>query len=196
VIALALLILAALCTIVAYITYYDQVVEESTRPNRWSWLIWSAATLVEALTYDAVNPDVMKALVFFISAGFCILLTLTIWRKSVWKLPTWEEGFCTFAVITALVVWFQFQQALLAHVIMVLAVPVSFLPTWRDAWNTPEHERPLAWALWSLGDFLTLLLILGRFETFENLPYIVVELGCHFMTWQIIVWRRNAKTRG
>jgi SET domain len=74
-----------------------------------------------------------------------------------------------------------------AHILVVVAVPVGFLPTWFSAIQDRRREMSPAWGLWSLADLSTLLLVIqsGRPHGMD-LPYIVVELVCHVMVWLII----------
>ena len=65
----AMLVAAIVFIVAAYAEYFRDIKNEVIAPNRWSWLIWSAATAVEAFTYEAVSEDWMKSVIFFISAS-------------------------------------------------------------------------------------------------------------------------------
>lgn len=184
--AIVILVAAIAFIVVAYVQYYRDIQNEVVAPNRWSWLIWSAATAMEALTYEAVSEDWMKGIVFFISAICCFGVTMLIWGRAKWKRPDWTEVVCVIASGLALLLWLQFQLTLWAHLLMVLAVPIAFVPTWKSAIGNPNNERSRAWGLWSIGDLLTLLLILVRLDKVEELPFILVEFACHAIVWQMV----------
>jgi hypothetical protein len=183
------LILAVLFSLFAYVAYFRDIKNDLISPNRWSWLIWSFAVAVEAFTYEALNQDLMKSLVFFIASAACIIITLLIWKKARWERPDWTELFTVAASIAALVLWLNFNSALWAHWLMVLAVPIAFVPTWRNSVRKREQEDSIAWGLWTLGDLFTLFVIMSRYTGVQELPFIIVELVCHFVVWVLI--RRN-----
>ncbi|MEK7144935.1 MAG: hypothetical protein AAB794_03745 [Patescibacteria group bacterium] len=180
-----ILIAAIAFSIAAYVQYFRDIKNGVIVPNRWSWLIWSVATAVEALTYEAVSDDWMKSIVFFIAAISCFGITVRIWSEATWKKPDWTEVVCVIASGFALLLWLQFQLTLWAHLLMVLAVPVAFVPTWKSAIGNPNNERSRAWGWWSIGDLLTLIVILVRFDKVEELPFILVEFACHAVVWQM-----------
>ena len=109
-----------------YAVYLTGLRRQLVRPNRASWLIWSAATGLEAMTYAAVNPGAPQGWVFAVSAVACAAVTLGIWRRSSWAPPSDTESFCIAACMTALVVWLVFRETFWAHMLVVAAVPVSF----------------------------------------------------------------------
>ena len=182
-----LLVSAAACYIAGYAVYGLGLRARSVQPNRWSWLIWSAATGIEASTYQAVNGDLAQAAVFAISAACCIVVTMGIWARSIWTAPSLTEMICVVASILALILWAFFQMAFWAHVLIVAAVPIGFIPTWIGALRDRHHEASPAWGLWTLGDLATLILILTTLRTgVRELPYILVELACHAGVWLIV----------
>lgn len=185
-ISLVIFVLAILFSTAAYVRYFRDHTKEIILPNRWSWLIWSVATIVEALTYQAVSDDWIKSLVFFLGA-FCSLgITVLIWSRAKWEHPSWTEIVCVIASGLALILWLQFEFTLWAHLLMVLAVPISFVPTWKNAAQNPNNEKSHAWMLWSVGDLLTLLVIAIRLDGIEELPFIIVELVSHVITWRMV----------
>ncbi|MCW3836272.1 SET domain-containing protein-lysine N-methyltransferase [Sphingomonas canadensis] len=170
-----------------YAVYLAGLRRQLVRPNRASWLIWSAATGLEALTYAAVNPGAPQGWVFAVSAVACIAVTIGIWRRSSWAPPSHAETLCIGACMAALVVWLAFRDAFWAHMLVVAAVPVSFWPTWASAWRDRNNERSPAWGLWTFGDLATLLItVRGVRPEFSELAYVVVEFLCHASVWFII----------
>ncbi|MDT8759690.1 SET domain-containing protein [Sphingomonas psychrotolerans] len=170
-----------------YAVYLLGLRRHTVQPNRASWLIWAAATSLEALTYAAVNPGAPQALVFAVSAVACLAVTLGIWRRSAWAPPSPTETFCIAASLTALLLWLVFREAFWAHMLAVAAVPVSFWPTWASLWADRARERSPAWGLWTFGDLATLLIaVRGPEPGVAELAYILVELLCHASVWFLI----------
>jgi hypothetical protein len=181
------LIIAIACSLAGYGLYLVGLRRHLVQPNRASWLIWSAATAVEAATYAAVNPHAVQGWVFALSALACLAVTLGIWRRSVWSAPSRGEMICTAACLAALLLWIAARNAFWAHMLVVLALPVSFWPTWRSVMADRTRERSPAWGLWSVGDLATLLVATRSGDQhFGEYAYILVELLCHASVWFMI----------
>ena len=67
-------LLAVTANFAGYLVYLTGLRRQLVQPNRASWLIWSAATLVEASTYAAVNPGAAPSVVFLISSAACLAI--------------------------------------------------------------------------------------------------------------------------
>lgn len=173
----------------AYRRYWLDIGNKEIQPNRWSWLVWSVTTMVEASTYFANNLDWLEAVPFFVSGFACVVVTITIWHKAKFEWPDPVEAVCVLAATAATILWLCFHLTWWAHVIVILAVPVAFWPTWQKAWHCPKNEQTPAWMLWTIGDALALVVVLMRMDSWsdwQELPYAVVELACHGAMWLII----------
>lgn len=175
----------------AYGAYLFGLRRASVRPNRASWLIWSASAAAEALTYTAVNPGAPQGWVFVLSAICCLVVTAALWRQSAWSPPTMVEALCMGACLTALLIWVAFREAFWAHMLVVAAVPVSFWPTWASVCKDRGAERSPAWGLWTMGDLATLIVAAragaaGGGGSVDEFAYIFVELACHASIWFMI----------
>ena len=174
-------------SLAGYGTYLVGLRRHLVEPNRASWLIWAAAAGVEAATYAAVNPRQPQSWVFALSALACIVVSLSMWRRSRWSTPTPTESLCMGAALAALLLWIAFKETFWAHMLVVAAVPVSFWPTWAGVWEDRARERSPAWGLWTLGDLATLLVAARAGDTgVGGLAYVLVELACHASVWLMI----------
>lgn len=193
--SIGILIFAAALSVAAY-GYYTKDVAKKQSGNKWSWIIWLVSTAVEASTYLAVNGDVLNASIFFLSAICCVYVAWKVWRSSKWELPDMIDLACLIATFLALALWLGYHETWWAHIVAILAIPISFIPISREAWKHPRRERSLAWILWSIADFLTLIAIYLRAENLEKeLLYIVVELACHALMWYLVFHRPHKKIR-
>jgi hypothetical protein len=171
----------------AYSAYLLGLRRELVKPNRASWLIWSAAAGIEALTYWALNPGAPQGWVFLLSAVCCILVTLGLWHRSAWAPPSLTETCCMGICLMALVIWVAFQDTFWAHMLVVAAVPVSFWPTWASVWQDRSRERSPSWGLWTIGDLATLFVAVRAGGTgVDEYAYIFVEIACHASMWLMI----------
>jgi multisubunit Na+/H+ antiporter MnhG subunit len=171
-----------------YATYLTGLRRKLVEPNRASWLIWSAATGLEALTYLAVNPDALQGVVLLVSALLCAAVTVSIWRRAAWAAPSRTESICIAACLVALVLWVVFREAFWAHMLVVLVVPVSFWPTWASVIADRNRERSPAWGLWTAGDVATLIVAArsGAPGDVGEYAYLLVEFACHASVWLMI----------
>lgn len=184
-----MLFLSVLLTLGAYGEYYRDTAGAAIAPNRWSWLIWSATTGMEVATFQGVSGDFITTSVFVGSAFACCLITILIWRRGSWQNATATELACVAASVLALVAWLVFKDTWWAHVIMLAAIPISFLPTYESAWRDHRREASLSWALWTLGDLLALAYVLMRYDSARELPYALVETMAHAGVWFIVLYR-------
>ena len=181
-------VIAVTCNFAGYALYLAGLRRNLVEPNRASWLIWSASTAIEAATYLAVNPGALQGSVFLVSAVACIAVTIGIWRRSAWSMPTPNEVSCVVACMASLVIWLVFSEAYWAHMLVVAAVPISFLPTWGSVMADRTRERSPAWGLWTVGDLATLILAArsGVEGGAGEYAYLLVEFLCHASVWFMI----------
>lgn len=190
-VSIVLFLISAILGVVAYVFYFKDTNRSSIKPNKWSWLIFSITTLLEALTFNEVSGDLLKSSVFFVSAFCCVAVTILIWSRAEWQKPDWTEWFCLVASAVAVVVWIGFGDAWWAHLIMIISVPIAFLPIYREAISNWQSEYTPAWSLWTLGDLAALILVLYRLDIIEEVPYALVEMLAHATVWYLVMKHRR-----
>ena len=180
-------IAAMVLSLGGYGVYLAGLRRHLVEPSRASWLIWAVATGVEAATYLAVNPGKRQGLIFAMSALACLVVTLSMWRRSRWTRPSSTEATCMAASLAAIILWLPLQETFWAHMLVVAAVPLGFWPTWASVMEDRARERSPAWGLWTLGDLATLLIAV-RTPGFGigEYAYILVELLCHASVWFMV----------
>jgi hypothetical protein len=179
--------LGALSLLIAYVLYGLATRRGLVAPNRASWMIWSATTTTEALTYNALNEGALQNFVFFMSSIACIGVTISVWRHSKWARPTTLESICMAASTAALIIWLGYQSAFWAHVLVLLVVPISFLPTLAAVRLDPSQEQSPAWGLWTVSDLAMLGFVMTATKGHgSDLPYLIIELACHATIWVMI----------
>ncbi len=187
---------AAIFAILGYRNYFKKISSNEIQPNRWSWLIWSFATILETITYDAVSEDPIKSIIFYIASVSCVIITIKIWNKSARKKPDdASEIFSVVMCLVAVIIWVSFNSAWWAHLVLLVSLPIAFIPTYKDAWKNYKSENCAAWWLWSIGDLFALLLILLRFDKAQEVPYAVIEFVCHALVVAIVVMRMRMKMK-
>jgi hypothetical protein len=182
-----LLIAGALFNLAGYALYGLAIKRGLVEPNRASWLIWSAALICEALTYQAINQGAAQNAIFLLSSIACIIVTLAVWRYSTWQRPSTTELVCVAACLAGLILWAGFGHARWAHALVLATIPVSFIPTWLSARAAPEREASPAWGFWAIGDLATLFFIAASSTgSMEELSYVILELVCHANVWMMV----------
>ena len=179
--------IAVLLSLAGYGVYLAGLRRHLVEPSRASWLIWAVATGVEAATYLAVNPGRPQGAIFVLSALSCVVVTLSMWRRSRWSTPSATESVCMAASLAAIILWLPLQETFWAHMLVVAAVPLGFWPTWASVMEDRARERSPAWGLWTLGDLATLI-IATKTPGFGigEYAYIFVELLCHASVWFMV----------
>jgi hypothetical protein len=188
--AYILTIVASLISIAAYVIYYFDLKKHSIIPSRFSWIIWSLAASLETLTYSYISEDKLKSVCFVTSSLCCVFITLRMWKSSDRKVPNRAETSLTFCTI-ALVMWLVLQSPFLAHILLLIAIPVVFVPTYKSALSNFKNENSKAWILWSVSDLLTIIIIVSRLEDARELPYAIVEFVCHFTLVAIVFYKQR-----
>ncbi|MEN9622115.1 MAG: hypothetical protein RLZZ67_549 [Candidatus Parcubacteria bacterium] len=167
-------------------------------PNRWSWLIWSFSAFVEVATFKGISDDWLKVLPLATTPIACVVILSKVWKM---KEDRWDGALDkTIDIVSvilsfaAIFIWLYFKEELWAHVMMICAVPISYIPQWRETLKVHSHSSvdKLPWMLWTIMDTLNLILNLHRINDIAEIPYVVVELICHASVWFLISFRRSA----
>ena len=181
---------AIFVVIIAYGVYYFDIRNSKISPNRFSWLIWSFSASLETITYSVVSQDFVKSICFYISSIICIGITIKIWHLSkhtkVKKTEKISLIFCT----GSLLIWIIFNSAWFAHLFLLVAIPIAFIPTLKGAIQNYQNENSHAWILWSISDIFVLGVIITRLDKIEELPYAMIELICHFSVFAIVTIKK------
>lgn len=185
--------IATFFSIAGYVFYYFAIKKDTISPNRWSWIIWAVATLVETLTYHESFGSLFESSIFYISSTACIVITLLIWRVAKWKKPDGTEIFSVIACVLSMIVWYLYQTAFWAHIIMLIALPVAFIPTFKSARIDYKHEDTPAWGLWTIGDLFCFFFIFLENKTQEELYYISIEFFCHCSIFVLVFYQKKMK---
>lgn len=185
----ALFCLSIACGVAAYIIYLRNTTRAMLIPNRWSWLIWTITTVMEVVTFQGVSGNFITTAVFGFSVVACLAVTLAIWTKGRWSAPTLTEVLCLLASAVSLWLIVSVKDAWLAHLIMLAAVPIAFVPTVRSALRNPYSEDTSAWVLWTISDLLALAYVFERMHSWQELPYPAIEALSHGLVWVVVSFR-------
>ncbi len=150
--------------IVGYIVYNYQVMKGSSKPNTATWFLWSLITILNFTSYNIASGDWVKSLLPTISALMVIMtFLLTLLRGKFSKLNKFDNLALVAGLISVLV-WWQFNSAVYANLILQAAILIGFVPTYLGVFRNPKNEKPLPWLIWSIVYVLGTLIVLLRWN--------------------------------
>lgn len=141
-------------------------------PAKVSWLIWSLIdTIIIAGMFaeKSVNGLIVGALIGVWSTFILVLK---------YGNPGWSalDKFCLICGASSLLLWKIFSSPLLAILACLFAALVGSIPTFVSAWENPERENKLAWAIFAFGATL------GIFVTIQEWTLAKGALSLTFLT--------------
>jgi len=141
----------------AYLIYNVDAEKKTTDPNLFSWFIWSFTAVLNALTFKDMNQNWLSALQFFTGSAASILTFFLTLRRVKMSWPNKFELGSLLLAVTAGFLWAKWHQAGWANMLLLLALLLGFVPTYRGMKEKPSRERPRAWFMWTGAFLITLL---------------------------------------
>lgn len=185
-----LTICASCMAMVAYIIYYFSIKKSGIIPNRLAWFICSLSICMETVTYCFVVRDYIKSLYFIVCAVCSVLITIKIWQSSKWAGSSRAQKNSLIFYSLSIAIWPLFQLPFIAHLLLLIIIPVAFFPIYKSAFTNYKTENSLPWLLWSLSDLMIIIAILLKMNTIQELPYAAVNFICPFIVYVIIIFQR------
>ncbi|MFH0891151.1 MAG: hypothetical protein V1867_00055 [Candidatus Falkowbacteria bacterium] len=148
---------AAVLHAVAYILYNLQTKRNQSKPNVASWSIWAFLAILNAFSFHKMSGNALLTLQFFTASVACALTFAHALISGKFAWPKFLEWICLSLGLIAALVWWKFQNATGANMIVIVALIISFIPTWQGVLNDPFIEMPHAWVIWTAAYCLTTL---------------------------------------
>jgi hypothetical protein len=126
-------------------TYFRNILSGKTKPNRISYLMWSAAPLIA--TAAALSGGVRWAVLPVFLSGFgplVIFLASFANKNSYWKLEKFDY-LCGLFSVLALIFWAITKDPVVAIVFSIASDGFACVPTILKSWKHPETETGLAY---------------------------------------------------
>ena len=173
-------IAAGVLQLVAFGIYNKQIFQGTSVPNTATWTLWVFLTVLNASSYAAMTADLAKYILPVASA----LATIGTFGYSLFAGKFKRMDFWDWLVLAigamAGVVWWWYQSATYANLIVVAAVAVSFIPLYRGVWKNPAIEKSLPWYIWTTAYALVTLVVVLRWKgQYEDLVYPVSMFFVH-----------------
>ena len=171
------------------IVYIRDTLRGTTKPNRVSWFMWSAAPLIGAgsAIHAGADPWVVSRILFSGLSPLFIFTASFFNPKGYWKLTTFDVT-CGLFAVAALVAWLLVDLPRLAIILAVIGDGFAVLPTLRKAWWYPETETGTAY----ITGLLSLLLIMPsiQFWNIENAAFQIYLLVANILL-ALFVYRKR-----
>jgi len=167
--------------IIGYIIYSKKISIGRIRPNTASWSIWAFGAVLESYSYIALTNDWVKNILPAACAVSVVWLFVFCVRRGHFDKPTKFEIVIVLMDCAAILVWWVYGSALYANLLLILMAIVSFVPLMIGVWFNPTIEDALPWYLWSVAYAVLVIVVILRWEKWEDLIYPIVFFVLHLI---------------
>lgn len=179
------IIVSAFITVGAVVPYLLGILKGKTKPNIVSWTTWTLLTAIATAAEFSVQ-EYLTAF-FTLSATIATLLIVIFGLKYGYAKYSNFDFFCQMGAFCGLVLWWYFNDPVLAVMASVTIDFVGALPTIRHSLLLPCEEKWSTYALSSLGGFFAVLALTSFNWISASYPiYIVLS---NFLLFLIIFIR-------
>lgn len=147
-----------------YALYGRAARRDQATPNPASWGIWVFVSVLNFTSYFMMGRDWVKMLPSFAASSACIATFFSVLVKGKFKRLEPGEYAVLAAGIAASFVWWLFQSAGYANLLIQAINIVSIAPTVRDVWRNPRGESPLPWFVWASSYLLLMFVVILRWR--------------------------------
>jgi hypothetical protein len=184
----SLSIAAVTLTLVAFVPYIRAIINGTTKPHVFSWIIWGISTLVVFLAQLAANGGV-GAWPTGISGVITLFIAFLAYTRRADIAITKFDWLCFLLALLSLPFWYVMSNPLWAVVILTVVDVLGFAPTIRKAYAAPYSESLSFYALFSARNVLAII-ALEQYSLTTVLFPLVVTLAC-VMLMGMLVYRRR-----
>lgn len=139
--------------------YIASIVRGTTRPSRWTYIIWTLATGILALGYGQGTGGDESSWLFYVGflQSFIILLLSLKYGKGK-KRPGWYE----YGVLSciAVAVYFLYVDVYVTVLLITVVKFFAYGILWRDMVRQPRKESRIAWHTYTIAAFLNVVVAL------------------------------------
>lgn len=131
--------------IISYGFYFRDIFWGHTKPQPFSWFIWSVLSAI-AFTAQVNQNAGPGAWITGFTALVCLVISILASFKMTWQFHFFDWA-SLFAALFALVIWDYTKQPGTAVVLVAVTYFLGFLPTFRKGYLKPEEETATTFAL-------------------------------------------------
>lgn len=191
---LLLSVTAGVLHLIAFAVYNRQMIAGASVPNTATWTLWTFLTVLNVSSYQAMSADWVKSILPGLSSLACILTFMfAVWKGKLSKLDLLDATVLAIGVISGFV-WWYYQSAMYANLILQGAVALSFVPTLRGVWNDPSCEKALPWWIWSSAYIFLIAVVMIRWNNqYADLAYPTNGLVLHGLVAIFVLRKRQLR---
>ncbi|MFA6447565.1 MAG: hypothetical protein WCW31_04935 [Patescibacteria group bacterium] len=161
---LALSITAALLHIAAFVIYNRQMSLGTSTPISATWTLWAVLTIMNSASYLAMSHDLIKSLLPLASSAACLITFVSALTKGKFeKADPIDRLILRLGLLSGLI-WWGFDTATFANLILQVCIALSFIPTFRGTWSNPKTEKPLPWFIWGSAYIFSICVVCLRWR--------------------------------
>ena len=167
------------------------MLRNKTKPHAYSWLIWAITQgiAVSALLYGGGGWGGFGLIAGTVLALGVFLLSLKYGSPNITRADT----FILIAALSAILVWWQLESALLA-VLMVTAIDIAgYIPSIRKTYADPSSEILSTWIFFLITDIFSLL-ALSEYNVLTT-TYLIGLGFANATLIAVYLWRRSIVKR-
>lgn len=144
--------LSGIVFVAAFGPYLRAILRGETKPMIVTWVLWLSLDLIfgfQMYSADTLNWQILGAIV-----GSSLVIALSVRHGD----RAWDgkDVLRLIGSATALLVWLISGSATIGMVVTTTVLVVGAIPTFTSAWNNPELEDKLAWAMFFASCLLQL----------------------------------------
>jgi hypothetical protein len=173
------------------VAYLVSTVKGRVRPNRVSFLLWSAVPMIAFFAQIKQGVGLVALMTF--STGFLpftVFIASFFNKKAEWKL-TMFDLICGILSVVGLVLWLVTKVGNIAILFCIVADGLAAVPTVMKAYRYPDTEIAWPWIATVVGVILTLLTLSEW--TFANSGFILYILFINILIYCLVQFRLGEK---
>ena len=171
----------------SFLPYLRDIFRGKTKPHAYTWLIWTITqgTAVAGLIKGKGGWGSLSFIIGVALCFFIFLLSLKYGTRNITK----SDTIVLIAALSAIVVWWQLENPLLA-VFMVSVIDVlGYIPSFRKTFEDPWTETVISWVFFSIANILTIF-ALSEYNLL-TLTYLVTITFANLILLAICLIRRR-----
>jgi hypothetical protein len=135
-----LVLIGAVCSLLAAFAYIRSMFKGQTMPNRVTWLMWSVAPFLATAAALSMGTDWAVIPVFMAGFGPFLIFSASFFsKKAYWKLTRFDY-ICGAISAVAIALWYLTSNPTLAIMLSIAADALAGTPTCIKAYHNPETE--------------------------------------------------------
>lgn len=184
--------IAGALSFLAFVPYIVATIRGKNRPNRATWIIWSAVGVSLLASYAAAGArETLWVTVANLLAFVFVLILSVKYGVGGW---TVFDGLCLFGAAFGLLLWWWFDSPLPTLYSGLFVDLVGALPTIRKSWVQPESEDLLTWILFVAANALNLFAIREWSLVMASYPVYMVFITALMVGVLVLSRNRRRKT--